>query len=169
MYLLNVLRLLLLFATTLACTGGCENSRSSQRGDGGGPVDASLPDSGAPPSGDAGPRAPAHTQVVRCTAAVKAPAGLLPLEHVVSLGGDGSTTARCAAGRASASASYRFGQTGQQGAVCFVELDVDAPTGGYFRFTFVGAAALSIVTYLDTASTLEPREWTLPCAAERPL
>jgi hypothetical protein len=47
--------------------------------------------------------------------------------------------------------------------VCVVEVDVDTPTGGFWRFSLAGDRLHSIATYVDPQNHLRQREWILDC------
>jgi hypothetical protein len=59
------------------------------------------------------------------------------------------------------SASYRFGQTGQPGAVCTVDF---APER-YWRFILVEAHSFTVATYVSPGSRFNGREWLVNCSS----
>lgn len=152
---LLVLSLLLFFANA------CISSRPSPHEDAGFP--ASPEDGGEEDGGRT------LLESVSCSSTVQAN-GLRAVQHQVSFYEGGRVLARCSVGSSSAafhgSASYRFGEVGSQGGVCFVDVDVDVPSNGYWRFQLPQDHSQSIVTYVDSSSPVRPHEWLIPCLAQ---
>lgn len=135
------MRHLVLAVFLAAC--GCSEARRVQIPDGG----PERPDSGE--EGDGGP---ALLRTITCDG--ETGDGLHHVFHKVLRYSDGSASATCyiigAEGRADGSGNYYYGQTGQPGADCFVELG-----GAWWRVTLAQDEANTIVS--------QKKAWLVPC------
>lgn len=146
MTLSRVVALLAWFS--VAC--GCSDLRRAQVPDGG----PELPD-----AGDGGPFL---VRTVTCDG--ETGDGKHRVYHQVLRYSDGSASSTCTVrgseGIASSSGIYYYGQTGQPGGDCFVEL-----AGAFWRLTLAQDERTTIISQRNAANTIavQGREWMVPC------
>jgi hypothetical protein len=136
--------LFLSFLSFLLSLYGCTESRRAQVPDGG----RGRPDSGTP-EGDGGP---ALLRSITCDG--ETGDGRHRIHHQVLRYADGSATSTCslrgAEGSASGTGSYYYGETGQPGGDCFVEL-----AGVWWRLSLAQDEVNTIIT--------QQQAWLVPC------